>query len=191
MGWDTSCERKFSDLMSDANSRVFRLLGIRPSERLLVEDFVHASLELNKGKITREAMRPPANDEQELYLETLRDCLDGFLSPHRGLRHRIEVIQDRESALFSVSLQQASTSVKPMIFPADHDGARSLLTLRERLRHKHSQWVYFDRSLKIYDRGQGVLYQFKPMQRLHWTRRQAVLDSDEIIAETVSEGGSL
>jgi len=63
--------------------------------------------------------------------------------------------------------------------------------LRERLRRKHSQWVYFDRSLKIYDRARGVFYQFKPMQRIHWTRRQAVLDSDEIIAETVSAGGSL
>ncbi len=190
MGWDTSCERRFSDLLSEVNSRVFRLLGIRPSERLLVEDFVHKNLESNKGKVTREAMHPPTGDEQDLYLTTLRDCLDEFLSPHRGLRHKIEAIHDRESALFSVSLQQAPVPVKPVIFPADHDEARSLLTLRERLRHKHSQWVYFDRSLKIYDRGRGVLYQFKPMQRLHWTRRQAILDSDEIIAETVSAGGT-
>ena len=190
MGWDTSCERRFSDLLSELNSRVFSLLGIRPSERLLVEDFVHKNLELNKGKVTREAMRPPTNDEQELYLETLRDSLDGFLSPRRGVRHTIEAIQDRESALFSVSLQKAPAPVKPVILPADHNGARSLLTLRERLRRKHSQWVYFDRSLKIYDRGRGVLYQFKPMQQLHWTRRQAILDSDEIIAETVSAGGT-
>ena len=75
-----------------------------------------------------------------------------------------------------------------MVLAADQDGARSLRTLRERLRHKHSQWVYFNRSLTIYDRG--VLYRFKPMQRLHWTRRQAILDSDEIIAETVSVGGA-
>ncbi len=190
MGWDTSCERRFSDLLSEVNSRVFRLLGIRPTERLLVEDFVHKNLELNKGKVTREAMRPPTGDEQDLYLTTLRDCLDEFLSPHRGLRHKIEAIHDRESVLFSVSLQQASAPVRPVIFPADHDGARSLLALRERLRHKHSQWIYFDRSLKIYDPRRGVLFQFKPMQRLHWTRRQAILDSDEIIAETVSEGGT-
>ena len=188
MGWDAACERRFSDLLSEVNSSVFRLLGIRSSERSLVEDFVHVNLELNKGKVTREAVRPPTNDEQELYLGTLRDYLDGFLSPRRGLRHRIEMIQDQKSGFFSVSLQKASAPVKPVVFGADHDGARTLLTLRERLRHKHSQWVYFDRSLKIYDRRRGVLYQFKPMQRLHWTRRQAVLDSDEIIAETVSEG---
>lgn len=190
MGWDDSSKRRFSNLLSEVNSRVFKLLGIRPSERLLVEDFVHNNLELNKGKVTREAMRPPTEEEQELYLETLRDCLDGFLSPRRGVRHKIEAIRDDRSTFFSISLQRVSTAIKPMILLAGHEAARTLLTLRERLRHKHRQWVYFDRSLKIYDRGRGVLYHFKPMQRLHWTRRQAVLDSDEIIAETVAEGGS-
>jgi hypothetical protein len=154
----------------------------------LVEDFVHQNLELNKGKVTREAMRSPTSDEQGLYLRTLRDCLDEFLSPRRSVRHKIEAIQDRESTFFSVSPQKASVPVKPVVLPADHNEARILLRLREELRHKHSQWIYFDRSLKIYDPNCGVLYQFKPMQHLHWTRRQAILDSDEIIAETVSAG---
>ncbi|MEN6578864.1 MAG: N-6 DNA methylase [Phycisphaerales bacterium] len=190
IGWDTECERRFSSLLSEVNSRVFGALGIRPFEQLLVEDFVHANLELNKGKVTREATRAPTADEQELYLETLRDCLDEFLSSRRGVRHKIEAIRDRESAFFSISLQRASAPVKPAISPVDHNGARNLLALRERLRHGRSQWLYFDRGLKIYDRKTGVLYQFKPMQRLHWTRRQAILDSDEIIAETVSAGGT-
>ncbi len=190
VGWDAECERRFASLLSEVNSRVFGALGIRPSEQLLIEDFVHVNLELNKGKVTREATRPPTTDEQELYLETLRDCLDEFLSSRRGVRHKIEAIRDRESAFFSISLQRAPAPVRPVMFPADHGGARSLLALRDRLRHKHSQWIYFDRSLKVYDRRRGVLYQFKPMQRLHWTRRQAILDSDEIIAETVSAGGT-
>ena len=70
------------------------------------------------------------------------------------------------------------------MIPEDDPATRSLKTIRDRLRKQHSQWVYFDRALKVYDRG--VLYQFKPMQRLQWTRRQAVLDADDIIAETLS-----
>jgi hypothetical protein len=186
MAWDASCERQFSDLLSEVNSRVFRLLGIRSSERLLVEDFVRKNLELNKGKVTREAMRPPRSDEQELYLRTLRDCLDEFLSSGRGVRHKIEAIQDRESTFFSVSLQKASAPVGPVMLPVDHAEAGILRGLRDELRCKHSQWVYFDRNLGAYDTRRGVLYQLKPMQHLHWTRRQAILDSDEIIAETVS-----
>ena len=190
MGWDAPSKQRFSSLLTEVNSRVFKLLGIRATERLLVEDFVHNNLELNKGKVTQEAMRPPKNEEQELYLETIRDCLDRFVSPRHGIRHKLAVTRDRESSFFSVSLQKASTPIKPVIFLANHDGVRNLLTLREQLRSKHSQWVYFDRSLKIYDRDRGMFYQFKPMQRLHWTRRQAVLDADEIIAETICEGGT-
>ena len=40
---------------------------------------------------------------------------------------------------------------------------------------------------EVYERG--ILYQFKPLQRLHWTRRQAVLDADDIIAGSLVEGG--
>jgi hypothetical protein len=186
--WREHDEERFSTLVMEFNKATFDLLRLRPIECWLVQDFVELNLELNKGKIAGDVLSRPTKPELELYFITLRDCLDRFLSAGRGLRHKIEAIQDQESAFFSVSLQRASVAVKPMVLAADQDGARSLLTLRERLRHKHSQWVYFDRSLKIYDRG--VLYQFKPMQQLHWTRRQAVLDSDEIIAEPVSEGGT-
>ncbi len=129
-------------------------------------------------------MEAPKVSEQNAYLTTLRDCLDTFLAPTRGLRHRIEIVVDGEVGLFSVSAIKGSTAISPVVHPAN--GVTRLTTLRDRLRQKHSQWIYFDRNLKIYE--SGVLYQLKPMHRLHWTRRQAVLDSDDIIAETVSQG---
>jgi len=173
-----------SQLVDELNDRVFRLLGLRKTERWLVEDFVDVNMELNKGKLSPEVIRLPRSDEQQAYLSALRDCLDSFLSADRGLRHKIEVLIDGQSALLSVSLMQSQTSIEPNVIPADDPASRSLKTIRDRLRKRHSQWVYFDRALKVYDRG--VLYQFKPMQRLHWTRRQAVLDADDIIAETLS-----
>ena len=100
-----------------------------------------------------------------------------------------EVLSDRETVLLSVSLVKSTTCIEPVVINADDPASRNLKTIRDRLRSKHSQWVYFDRGLKVYDPKHGVLYQFKPLQRLHWTRRQAVLDADDIIAETLSEGG--
>lgn len=176
-------------LLSDLNDRVFRLLGLRPAERWLIEDFVHLHLELNKGKVTREAMRKPTRDEQQDYLVVVRDSLDGFLSRERELRHGIEVLADRDSALLSVALVRSNVAIDPAFHSADAPASMNLKIVRDRLRSAHSQWVYFDRSLKIYDPKRGVLYLFKPLQRLHWTRRQAVLDSDDIIAETLVEGG--
>lgn len=96
---------------------------------------------------------------------------------------------DDESALMAVSLVKSKIAIEPAVIAADDPTSSDLKVIRDRLQTKHSQWVYFDRNLKVYDRKQGVLYQFKPLQRLQWTRRQAVLDADDIIAETLSEGG--
>lgn len=181
--------RNLSRLTAELNDRVFRLLGLRSAERLLVEDFVQFHMQLNKGKVTRDAVRQPTPEEQQQYLRTLRDCLDGFISSGDGLRHQIDVLADGRSALFSVALKRAITSIKPNAHEADDPASQDLQIIRDRLRSQHSQWVYFDRALKVYDPKAGVLYQFKPMQRLHWTRRQAVLDADEIIAETLVESG--
>jgi hypothetical protein len=75
------------------------------------------------------------------------------------------------------------TAIEPLTLAADQPTSQNLRKMRDDLRSRHSQWVYFDRGLKVYSRG--VLYQFKPLQRLHWTRRQAVLDADDIIAESL------
>jgi hypothetical protein len=176
-------------LVTDLNDRVFRLLKLRPAERWLVEDFVHLELELNKGKVSPETARRPSPEEQRTYLTALRDTLDGFLSNERGLRHRIEVLAEGEFALLSVALVQSKTAIAPSVYTADNPSSKDLRIIRDRLRSKHSQWVYFDRSLRIYDTKHGVLYQFKPLHRVHWTRRRAVLDADDMIAETLVEGG--
>lgn len=181
--------KAISQLTRELNDRVYSLLGLRKSERWLVEDFVQLQMQLNQGKFTPEVACAPTSDERQLYLTALRDCLDGFFAADRGLRHKLEVLMDRESALMAVSLVRSKTSVEPVVMVADNPASKDLQIIRDRLRNKHSQWVYFDRNLKVYDPQRGALYQFKPLQRLHWTRRQAVLDADDIIAETLSEGG--
>jgi hypothetical protein len=185
LGWQHADEDRFATLLDEVNIRVFRLLGLRAAERWLVEDFVRINLELNKGKVTEEAVREPTSNEQALYFTTLRNCLDGFVPATQGLRHKIDAITSPNGAFFSVAAMRGREAIAPVI--ADDAGADAALrNIRERLRRKHSQWVYFDRSLKRYERG--VFYQFKPMQRLHWSRRQAVLDADEIIAATLDQG---
>jgi hypothetical protein len=185
-GWQPDDEMKFGLLLGDLNKSVFEVLRLRPTERFLVEDFVSLNMGLNKGKVTAEAKRRPSKEEMEIYFHTLRDCLDAFLSIDRKLRHRIEAICDDQSAFFSISVENTTQSIGTQVLSADHEAAKVLFNLRERLRRKHSQWVYFNRKLSVY--LQGILYQFKPMQRLHWTRRQAILDADDIIAESISRG---
>ena len=176
-------------LINELDERAFNLLGLKPVERWLVEDFVRFHLELNKGKVTAEAVRSPTGNERFEYLLALRSCLDGFLPSERGLRHKLEILVEREYALFSVSLGKSNRAIEPVIVNTDDPDSRNLKIIRDRLRAKHSQWVYFDRTLRVYDPKNSTLYQLKPLQRVHWTRRQAVVDSDDIIAETLSVGG--
>jgi hypothetical protein len=183
-GLNTADEGRLAELIKDLNCKAFKLLALRSNERLLIQDFVHLHLQLNKGKVTHDTMRAPTQGELQSYLVVLRDNLDAFLSTSRGLHHKIEAVTGRESAFLSIALERTAEPVPPRTVETGDETAVTLLKLRDRLRQKHSQWLYFDRSLKIYDRR--ALYQFKPMQRLHWTRRQAVLDADEIIAEAAS-----
>ncbi len=186
LDWNESGKQRMETLIKELNQKVFKSLGLRTNERWLVEDFVHLNLELNKGKVTTETLRAPAESELKLYLTTLRDCLDEFLTVSRGLRHRLEAVTEGDIALFSVALVKATAPITPKLLTADDGTARTLHKLRLQVRQQHSQWLYFDRNLKIYDRG--VCYQLKPMQRLHWTHRQAVIDADEIIGETITKG---
>lgn len=183
LGWQDNDAHRFDVLLADMNLRVFRLLGLRPVEQWLVEDFVGVNLELNKGKVTEEAMRTPTDAEVALYFTTLRNCLDSFLPASQRLRHKIEAVTSSHGAFFSIAAIRASESIAPTVTD-DAAAATALRKMRDRLRQRHSQWVYFDRALNRYERG--VFQQFKPMQRLHWSRRQAVLDADEIIAETLA-----
>ena len=180
---------KTGPFIAAINDRVYSLLGIKNAERWVVEDFVRLHLELTKGKAGSVVTRAPTVAERQQHLNSLRECLDGFFATDRGLRHKLEVLVDGESALMAVSLVKSKIAIEPVVIAADDPASRDLKIIRDRLRTKHSQWVYYDRNLKVYDRKQGVLYQFKPLQRLQWTRRQAVLDADDIIAETLSEGG--
>ena len=187
LGLQAADEERFAMLLDEANTNIFRLLGLRPTERWLIEDFVRINLELNKGKVTAEAMQEPTSKEVTLYLATLRNCLDDFLLASQGLHHKINVITSPHGAFFSVATERTGEAILPTVTD-DTKAGTALKNIRDRLRQKHSQWVYFDRSLKRYERG--VFYQFKLMHRIYWSRRQAILDADEIIAETLDQGGN-
>ncbi len=69
------------------------------------------------------------------------------------------------------------------VFNADKATAGQLEKTRQRLRAERSQWVYFDRNLRVYEGTRT--YVLKPMQRVHWTESQAMIDARNIIVETL------
>jgi hypothetical protein len=51
------------------------------------------------------------------------------------------------------------------------------------LLEKKTQWLYFNRNLRVYD--PTSTYIFKPLQHVHWTRTQAIEDAGEIIGDAL------
>jgi hypothetical protein len=120
-----------------------------------------------------------------LYLQRLKRELDAFIADDPIAQHEIIVHYDTRSAMIAIRLTQKTSSQFITIRAADQETTQEFVKIREHLRRRHSQWMYFNRNLRIYDQDQDTIYCFKPMQTLHWTERQAILDASEVIAEAL------
>ena len=177
-------------LMDELNDRVYKALGLDGAGRALVHDLVCVRLELDDGKVGREAVRQPTAAELRSYGNRLQSELDSFVDGVLAKRHRVEIIFDDASGMVRVALTSAQgRRHRTCVLPAGAREARALETCRKRLRRQRSQWVYFDRNLRAYEGART--YILKPMQRFHWTQTQARIDAREIIAESMVREGQL
>ena len=171
-------------LFKELNDLVFDTLGLDARERALVHDLVHVGLELNDGKLGSPAVRLPKINEMKVYAIRLKSDLDSFIGEELAKRHHVGIVFDDLSAMVRIDLiadKQAAREI--LVIKADSPTSKQLEKTRNRLLRKHSQWVYFDRNLRVFEGTKTFV--FKPMQRFHWTESQAMLDASEIIAETL------
>jgi methylase of polypeptide subunit release factors len=172
-------------LLKDLNDRVYGALRLRPREQALVRDLVHVRMDLIQGKVSEAATRAPSDPEVRKYALMLADELDGFVEDQPALKHSVCVFRNGKAAIVRVRLHRSSTpDSRVHIEQAGVASAKDLAKIHERLRQEHSQWIYFQRDLRLYE-GRNT-YLFKPQERLHWTESQAILDAGTIIAETLS-----
>ncbi len=113
-GLTSGDSRSLDDLLTEMNSRVYDLLGLRLDQRALVSDLVNLKMKLIKGKIARDATRPPTEAELKSYARQLRDELDAFTDDQPSLRHRILVGKCAHHGIVSIVLEQASSGGIPV-----------------------------------------------------------------------------
>jgi hypothetical protein len=183
-------QNRLPGLVDELNDRVYKLLRLRKSERMLVEDFVQVKAAAIQGKYSEKAAGRP--DEKELihYAEVLQAELDGFFEDNPRLRHRVEVLYDKTSRTGMVDVELVKNPHGPLPVsarPVDDATSADFRRAQEQARRKHGQWLYFQRNLRVY-KGSRVLL-LKPLERLHWLRSQALLDADTIIAEKAAGVG--
>jgi hypothetical protein len=180
----TQAELALADKIAELNDRVYRILDLQEAERTLIQDFITMNMQCIQGKVTEEVLARPSESMMQLYLEHLQKELDAFIADQSETQHEIIARYDARSAMIAIRLPQAGASHAPTIQAADQETSQEFVKIRERLKQRHSQWIYFNRNLRIYDRD--TIYCFKPMQAFHWTKRQAILDAGEVIAETLA-----
>jgi len=177
--------RSLGELKRQLNEMTYAALGLEESERWLIEDLVHVRLTLDEGRLDPKAVGAPSQEEMEAYAWALKTELDSFLGKDAKAKHDVRVVFDRQSGMVRLTLQKSGAGVS--VEKADRQEADAFGQTRALLRRKHSQWMYFDRNLLLFD-GPDT-YLFKPLQRFHWTRSQALVDADQVIGESLAAPG--
>jgi hypothetical protein len=170
------------DLERELNSLVGEALGLAETDRWLIDDFVHVRMELTDGRIGLAATGRPSKTDLESYGAALGDELDAFLDPALELVHTITIVPETSSGVVEIEVGPRGRKRRAVIVEDIAIGDR-LRSIRARLDETHRQWLYFDRNLFLY--APRAAYVFKPMQRMLWTRSQALADADELIAEAL------
>lgn len=182
----TSCDGVSPNMaahLQDLNERVFDLLHLRPSERRIVTDFVNERMDLLHGKVTAKSLRLVTDGELLSYLAIVQRELNSFIGAG-GNTHVVTAFRSDPVCVVHIELAKKKHAPQPCISSVTTELAAGLKKVRETFRREHSQWLYFNRNLRIYDGPHTYL--FKPGHRLHWTETQGMLDADDIIAETLA-----
>lgn len=180
------CER-LDALEAKVDDLTFRALGLRPHETCLIQDLVDVRMALIDGKVGKPATDPPTLIHIQSYAATLRDCLDAYLDRGEKFRHCVSAVLGRTAGAVEVAFDSAPAPHTPVVEDAHAATAVHLQTVREHIDRSRGQWLYHDRNMTLYFDERA--YVFKPMQRLWWTRSQALADADRIIADLVAAGG--
>lgn len=185
---DTFCQTRDdfdnTDLVEELNELSFDGLRLSARGRAAVRDLVTVAFGLTRGKVAPQAVKAPSREELTAYSRMLRDELDGFVGASSTTHHHVEVLAGGGAGLIAIDLvNRAERQPTVVILDAAAPEAKILAETRTRLMEQRAQWLYFNRNLRVYDGAHT--YILKPLQRLHWTRTQAIEDAREIIADSI------
>ena len=177
-------DASLQELLDDT---VENILLIPQNIAIVTREFIALKLQLNKGKVVVPATAPPSEGHLQNYALHLRDELDDF-TEGSGLRHKVGLTYSKQLIVCSVefvrSATSISTSIDVTVERAQGDLSLFLSSIQEKAKQRFSQWVYVQRSLRIFEDSR--VYICKSPRLIDWTRTQALNDSDDIISEILS-----
>jgi methylase of polypeptide subunit release factors len=173
-------DTELQKLLDDA---VENLLSIPKNIGIITREFISVRLQLNKGKSVVPATAYPTEDNLYDYALHLRDELDTF-TEGSGLRHKILLTHSKDLIVCSVEFIRSTESIDVHIEKAQGNSSSLLADIQAKTKQQFSQWVYVQRSLRIFE--DSKIHICKSPRLIDWTRTQAMNDADDIIAEILS-----
>lgn len=161
---------------------VARVLGLPTSLGYLADDFVNVKLAINKGKTNSRATQAAEPAELQDYAEVLREQLDSFA----GIRHQIRIFPAFDFICCEIDSAPQKSATADVLFDTDPPDT-ALTEILKLLKSRRSQWVYVQRSFRVFAGNRLLL--IKANRAIDWTRTQALLDSDDVIAEVLTHAG--
>ncbi len=169
-----------SELQKKLDDEVARVLNLPQKLLRLAQDFVETKLPLDAGVQARENLtRAPDLLSLREYAQTFRDELDGFAGGKRY--YFVSITQGLSFTECMIEIRYEQEPIEPRVTRTTSDESGSFYKLQEHLKEHHSQAVYIQRGLKVFD-GPRV-YIYKPSRLIDWTRTQALNDATDLIGE--------
>jgi len=179
-----------SSLQDRLDDSIETILELPENISVMARDFAQVRLKLNKGKAVVSATEHPQESDLLKYGLCLRNELDAF-TKGSGLRHKVGLTYSKQLIVCSAEFVRSatSTSIDVTVERTQGDLSLFLSRIQEKVKQRFSQWVYVQRSLRIFEDSR--VYIFKSPRLIDWTRTQALNDSDDIIAEILSANREL
>jgi hypothetical protein len=168
------------------DQQMLRILHIPENIGILANEFLQIRSKLVGGG-TRNAVEMVLQyaDHKTLqaYAQQLTNDLDGFLDSHK-LHHRISIEQGVDLICCTVEFVQSDRAFTPFIKDVSSQNGHIFSRLQESIKQRFSQWIYIQRSLKVF--GPSSISLYKVPHLINWTRTQAMNDADDMVTEILS-----
>jgi hypothetical protein len=175
-------------LKQRASETIFNVLDIPSDYAERIDEFISIKLLLDEGPTKAERIiKAPSPDHYTKYASRLRDHLDLFTSG--SARHKLSInwSYDLTECIVEIQDRRQSKPIDIEVMKSDITNETFLEDLRNSIGEKFSQWIYIQRSIRMFDGP--LIYIYKPSRLLDWTVTQAANDADDIIGEILSAEG--
>lgn len=171
-------------LQESLDAKVERLFNVPKNISVLAKDLLQIKLGLNKGKSRGHAVEHPDVNALRDYGGTLKKELDDFTQA--DIQHKISISYSSDLIVCTIELVTDEIQSGVSVEKTSNNYGLALSEIGKLLTEQFSQWVYVKRRLVVMQTSK--IHLCKASRLIEWSKSQALLDSDDIIAEIIRRG---